>query len=77
MSDAGEIFEAISEVVDANTSEQGIDTINVYVSLVEALKKNPDMTIEAWEIFRLGINNGVAIMNHLVDAEVARLKEEL
>lgn len=76
MSDAGEIFEAIGEVVDDNTSETGIDVVNVYGSLVEALKANPDMTVEDWELFRMSINNGIAIMNNLVDAEIDRLKKE-
>lgn len=76
MSEAGEIFDALGQMVNENTTEEGIDVVNVYVDLVDVLKQNPDMTIEDWELFRLSINNGIAIMNNLVDEEIARLKSD-
>lgn len=74
MSDAEELFGALGHMVNENTSDEGIDIVNVFVALVDALKQNPEMDIETWEVFRLGINNSVAIMNNLVDEEIARLR---
>lgn len=76
MSDARDTFEAISEMVEENTSEAGIDIVSVLVSLVKALKASGEMTVELWEDFRLSISNSVAIMNNLVEEEIARLKSE-
>jgi len=74
MSDAHEIFGAVADTVDANTSDDGIDMINVYIMLIDAFKESPDMTIERWETLRLSINNSVQIFNHLIDEELEKLR---
>lgn len=76
MSEASEVFEVMGQVVDENTSDMGIDVVNVLVGLVDMLKASPDMTVELWETFQLSINNSVAIMNNLIDEELSRIKAE-
>lgn len=74
MSETHDLFEALGNAVDENTSDEGIDMVNIYVTIVEALKENPDMTIEMWEDLRLTVNNGVTIFNNLVDEELVKLR---
>jgi hypothetical protein len=74
MSEAGELFNALGQVVDENTSDSGIDVVNVIIIVIESLKADSDMTIESWEDFRQSINNMTAIANNLVDEEISRLK---
>lgn len=76
MSDTDEIFGAIAETVNENTTDDGIDVVNIYATLVETISTDPDMTIEKWEQFRLSINNGMAIFNALIDTEIEKLRDD-
>lgn len=74
MSESHEILGVIADTVDENTSDDGIDVVNVYATLFEAMRENPEMTIEEWETLRLAINNSAAIACNLIDQEIAHLK---
>lgn len=76
MNEADEAVNAIREMVARNTSEEGIDDVNAYASLIEALKTDPSITIETWELMKMSIHNGAAIACNLIDEEIVRLREE-
>lgn len=76
MSDASEVIGAMKELVVENSSGEGVDVVNVYASLIETLKTDPTITIEIWELMKMGIKNGADIACNLIDEEIAHLREE-
>lgn len=76
MSEVHETFEVVADLIETNTSDEGVDIVNVFAAVIEGLKADPNMTIELWETVRLSIQNSAAIMGNLIDEEIARLKTE-
>lgn len=74
--DARELFDAIGDVVEENVSDDGVDIVSVFVSLIEALRQDPNMDIEKWELLQLSLRNCIDIMNNLIDEEIAKLRAE-
>lgn len=74
MGNAMETFIALGEITEEHTSEEGIDFVAVLATVVEGLKASGAMTIEQWELVKMGMDNSVRVMNHLIDEEIAQLK---
>lgn len=74
MDNTQELFGAMANIVEDNTSEDGIDVVNVYGTLIEELKATGGMDVESWELLRLSIVNGSNIATTMIDAEIAKLQ---
>lgn len=76
MSDFKENIEVVVGIIEDNETEEGLDIVNMMMTLVETLKADLNMTVETWEVFRQSINNMAAVVDNAVSEEIARLTAE-
>lgn len=76
MSDFKENVEVVVGIIEDNETEEGLDIVNMMMTLVETLKADLNMTVETWEVFRQSINNMAAVVDNAVGEEIARLTAE-